>query len=72
MTFDLTYLCLQELLLNGLGFILFFSLSIKLFVFGMGWFGKYLTQMTKVAVFLLMTSGCQLVDAIFIFRASRE
>lgn len=61
-----------ELLLNGVGFILFFSLSIKMIVFGSDLWGKYSTQTIVVAVFLLMISGCQLVDAIFNFRFSRD
>ena len=49
-----------------MGSILFLSLSIKMFV------GGWDPLAIAVAVLLLLTSGCKLVDAVFNFRASRK
>ncbi|KAF0297887.1 hypothetical protein FJT64_004749 [Amphibalanus amphitrite] len=58
-----------ELLLNGIGSILFLSLSIKLFTVGADVYGSYSTQTIVVGVFLLMVVPCQIVDAVFNFKS---
>ncbi|XP_043208199.1 uncharacterized protein LOC122373867 [Amphibalanus amphitrite] len=58
-----------ELLLNGIGSILFLSLSIKLIAYGADLRGSWSTQTIVVGVFLLMVVPCQLVDAVFNFKS---